>query len=106
MLSLGSLRYRNVLAAHGGPIAQIETGEFSVRGRRTILANARLTPGLTRQRALSLFSTDDGNGTDRSPAVARHKAISEALERWAFHATVKSDRAEEFAFDVDPSTCG
>jgi hypothetical protein len=106
MLSLGSLRYRNVLAAHGGPIAQIETGEFPVRGRRTILANARLIPGLTRQRALSLFSTADGTGTDRSPAVARHKAISEALERWAFHATVKSERAEEFGFDVDPTTCG
>jgi hypothetical protein len=28
------------------------------------------------------------------------------MERWAFHATVKSDRAEDFAFDVDPSTCG
>ncbi len=106
MLSLGSLRYRNVLAGQGGPIAQIETGEFSVRGRRTILANARLTPGLTRPKSLSLFSSADGTGTDPVPSVARHKAISEALERWAFHATVKSEHAAEFAFDIDPSTCG
>jgi len=106
MLSLGSLRYRSVLASHGGPVAQIETGEFSVRGRRTMLANARLVPGLTRPRALSLYSSADGTGTDPSPVIARHKAISEALERWAFHAMVKSERAAEFAFDIDPSTCG
>jgi hypothetical protein len=106
MLSLGSIRYRNVLATRGGPIAQIETGQLSVRGRRTILANARLIPGLSRDRSLSLYSSADGTGTDPVPAVARHKAISEALERWAFNATVKSERAEEFAFDVDPSTCG
>lgn len=106
MLSLASLRYRNVLAENGGPVERIETGEFPVRGRRVIQANARLIPGLTRPRQLSIYSTADGTGTHPVASIARHKAISEAMERWAFHAVVCSDRAEEFGFDVDPSSNG
>lgn len=71
-----------------------------------MLANARLAAGLVNKGPRALFSDCDGTGTDRVAAIARHKAISEALERWAFHATVRSERAEEFAFDVDPSTSG
>ncbi len=106
MLSLASVRYRNALAVDGGPIARIETGELSVRGRRIPMANARLTPGLVRKGPMMLYSDADGTGTDRIATVARHKAVSEALERWAFHATVRSERAAEFGFDVDPSTTG
>jgi hypothetical protein len=106
MLSLASVRYRNALAVHGGPIDRIETGDLLVRGRRIALANARLTPGLIQKGEMILYSDADGTGTDRIASVARHKAVSEALERWAFHATVRSERAAEFGFDVDPSTTG
>lgn len=106
MLSLAALRYRNVLAAQGGPVEQIETGTFPVCGRRMIQANARLTAGLTRKRSLSIYSDADGTGTHAIAAVARHMAVSEALERWAFHATVRSERAAEFGFDIDPSSNG
>lgn len=106
MISLASLRYRNVLVRHGGPVTAIETGLFPVRGRQVTLANARLRPGLTPKTPLALFSDADGTGTHPIPSVARHKAISEAMERWAFHATVRSERAEKYGFDVDPSTTG
>lgn len=106
MLSLAAIRYRDVLASHGGPVAQIDTGVLLVRGRRMMLANARLIPGLTRKREQCFFGDADGTGTDPVASVARYKAVSEAMERWAFHATVKSERAKEFAFDIDPSTCG
>jgi hypothetical protein len=106
VLTLASLRYRNVLAAHGGPIDRIETGIFPVRGRRVVLANARLAPGLVRKGPLALFSDADGTGTHRVASVARHKAVSEAMERWAFHSVVRSERAAEFGFDIDPSTTG
>lgn len=107
MLSLAALRYRNVLASFGGPVAGIELGEFPVRGRKLVLANATLKTGLTRKSRMSFFSNDaDGTGVHRLPAVARHMAVSEALERWAFSALVESDRAEEFGFDVDPSSTG
>ncbi len=106
MLSLASLRYRNVLATNGGPIAAVDTGLFPIRGRRVTIANARLASGLTPRQPLALYSDADGTGTHPVATIARHKAISEALERWAFHATVRSERAAEFAFDVDPSSTG
>lgn len=106
MLTLASLRYRNVLATHGGPVDRIESGVFPIRGRQVFLANARLVPGLIRKGPLALFSDADGTGTDQVATVARHKAVSEAMERWAFHAVVRSERAAEFGFDVDPSTTG
>lgn len=106
MLSLASLRYRNVLAEYGGPVEKIEAGHFSVRGRQTVLANATLAEGLMRKQHYCLYSNAGGTGVDRVASVARHKAVSEALERWAFHAVVRSERAEEFGFDIDPSTAG
>ena len=107
MLSLAALKYRNVLSDFGGPVAGIEMGQFPVRGRNLVLANATLKPGLTRKGPLTLFSnTADGTGVHQVASVARHIAVSEALERWAFSALVRSDRAEDYGFDVDPSTCG
>ncbi len=106
MLSLAGIRYRSVLAQHGGPVSQIEAGYFPVRGRRVILANARLIPGLVRKGPLSLYSDADGTGTHPVASVARHKAVSEAIERWACDATARSGRATEFGFDVDPSSNG
>jgi len=106
MLSLAALRYRNVLAAHGGPVDAIETGVFPVCGRRMIQANARLSAGLTPKRDQSIYSDADGSGTHPRASVARHMAVSEALERWAFHSVVRSERAADFGFDVDPSSNG
>ena len=106
MLSLAALRYRNILAAHGGPVERIETGEFSVCGRRMFQASAVLRDNLTKRRKRTIYGDCDGTGTHRSAAVARHMAVSEAMERWAFHATVRSERAAEFGFDVDPSSNG
>src|ERR1035437_980766 len=106
MLSLAALRYRNVLAVHGGPVERIETGVFPVCGRRMRQANARLSAGLTPKRARSIYSDADGSGTHPRASVARHMAVSEALERWAFPSVVRSSRAAEFGFDVDPSSNG
>ena len=106
MLSLAALRYRNVLATHGGPVERIVTGEFPVRGKRMIQANAKLTAGLTRKRPTTIYSDADGTGTHPMAGIARHMAVSEALERWAFHSVVRSERAAEFGFDVDPSSNG
>ena len=38
MISLAPLRYRNVLSSRGGPIAKVETGTFSMRGRPIMVA--------------------------------------------------------------------
>lgn len=81
-------------------------GEIPVRGRRMALANATLADGLVQKGPFALYSDADGTGTHAIASVARHKAISEALERWAFYSTVCSDRTSDFAFDIEPSTTG
>lgn len=104
MLTLAALRYRSILSCHGGPIRRLETGVFPFFGREVVQANAWLNPEHRPRQDLHLYS--DGTGTHRSVAVARHMAISEALERWAFHAVVHSERAAEFGFDLDPTSNG
>ena len=106
MLSLAAFRYRNVLAANGGPIARIETGVCTVRGRQMIQANATLTTGLVQKKPQTIYSNADGTGSHAVAGIARHMAISEALERWAYYAMVRSSRAGEFGFEADPSSNG
>lgn len=107
MISLAGLRYRNVLAAQGGPIERLEVTECPTLGERRFLANAWVRPDLIRsRRALSLYSTADGSGAHASPLVARFMAISEGLERWAYHDCVFSERAALYGFDLDETSNG
>lgn len=107
MLSLAAYRYRNVLEANGGPIKEFSLREFSVFGRVMTQANVWLIDSLMpRRRQLTLYSNADGTGTHPVPMVARHVAVSEALERWAFHATVRAVDRELYGFDIDESTNG
>ncbi len=107
MLTLSAYRYRNVLAAQGGPIQSLEVQEWPVPGERRFQANARLREELVpRRRSLTLYGNVDGTGTDSSPLVARFMAISEALERWAYHATVHAPQRAHYGFDLDVTSNG
>lgn len=107
MLSLAAFRYRNVLQADGGPIGRISVREFSVFGRRMFQANAWLAEGvIPERRKFALYSDADGTGTAEVPMVARYMAISEAMERWAFHAKVLGPDRELYGFDIDESSNG
>lgn len=106
MLSLAAIRYRSVLESEGGPISFIEEGELSIQGVRYFQANAHLRASLVPRRERQLYSPADGSGMHASPMVARHKAISEALERWAYFATVSSPKNAVFGFHVDRSSNG
>ena len=106
MLSLAAFRYRNVLAASGGPIERVEVAETSILGERYFLANAYLTGALAGERRKNLYSQANGSGTDRSPMVARFKAVSEALERWAHWQAHTGPDRNRYGFDVDPSSNG
>jgi hypothetical protein len=107
MLSLAAINYREILAKDGGPVERVSSGSIDVMGRREHQANAYLAPGLIRGKAvLSLYGSADGTGSNRSPQIARHMAISEALERWAFYETSHGPDAAKFGFDVDNSTNG
>ena len=107
MISLAGFRYRKIFADHSGPIDRIETSEFMVEGQRMFQANAFMRPGLLAlQSNRSVYSDAAGSGTSESPMVARFMAISEAMERWAYHAKVKSPERAVYGFDVDPMSNG
>src|SRR3954469_25496979 len=101
MLSLAAFRFRNALASAGGPIEKLEVADTVVLGERCFLANAYLIGALAGDReAHVLYNRANGSGTDRSQMVARFKAISEAIERWAHWQSYPERR---YGFDVDPS---
>lgn len=107
MCNLAALKYRNVLAEFGGPIARICSAPIEIYGRNSYQANAYLNPGLiARKPAHEVYGNADGTGSNDSPQVARYMAISEAMERWAFHSEYSGPNAEKYGFHVDRSTNG
>jgi hypothetical protein len=107
MLSLAPLRYRDVMARPDGPIDRIESYPLTVLGRRHYQANAFLRPGLRiGVRVPAVYGSADGSGTHRSVVIARHMAISEALERWAFRVASRGPDRARYGFDLDPSSNG
>lgn len=107
MLSLAAFRYRNVLAVTGGPIEKVEMADTEVFGERRYLANAYLVAEFAGNRDVStLYSRANGSGTATSPMVARYKAISEAIERWAHWQLCSGPAGNPFGFKVDPSSNG
>lgn len=106
-MNLAAFRYRAILAEDGGPIARIGLTDLLILGQRQFQANASLRPELIAWRVGGeVFSNDAGSGTAVSPMVARHKAISEALERWAQMAVQSNGARHRFGFDLDPSSNG
>jgi len=107
MLSLAPLRYRNILQADGGPVSRVTVRAFPVYGRRMYQANVWLDDEImpTRRR-FALYSDADGTGAATVPMIARYMAISEAMERWAYHAKVNAPDRELYGFDLDESSNG
>lgn len=107
MLNIASYRYRHAHQKDGGPIGRISVREFLVFNRRMYQANAWLVDGLIGDRRKRvLYSDASGTGTADLPMVARHMAVSEALERWAFHHTVHGPEAARYGFDLDATSNG
>jgi hypothetical protein len=108
MLSFAPFLYRNVFAESGGPIQRTENAcTLDIAGRLEIQVNAFLKPELTIGKMRhAVYGNADGTGSSENPAVARHKAISEALERWAFFATHGSGEKGKYGFEHDRSSNG
>lgn len=107
MFNLAAYRYRDALAAQGGPVASVTCRTMELLEGPGYVANATLRAEYLPQRSINhLYSNATGTGTARSPLVARSKAISEAMERWAHWALFRSAEAARYGFDVDPSSVG
>jgi ribosomal protein S12 methylthiotransferase accessory factor YcaO len=106
-MNLAPLRYAKVLAGSGGPIESIEHGSVTSETGPLHQANACLSKALKLQRPeTEVFAGVDGTGSHASAMIARHMAISEAMERWAFLSLGGSDTAPAYGFDRDPTTTG
>lgn len=106
MFSVAAFRYRSIMAGRGGPIEKIELADVSISGNRRFQANAYVREDLLPRPVRQVFSTATGTGTADSPLVARHKAIAEAMERWAYDAVHRGGFERRYGFDADPSTTG
>lgn len=107
MLSLAPYYFRTVFSDQGGPVARVHSGQFPVFDHPSYQASAFLKPELTCEKnRLVMFGSADGTGSSETPSVAQHKAISEALERWAYHETHRSGERKKFGFDLDRTSNG
>lgn len=69
--------------------------------------NAYLDAGLRpSERTTRVYGLADGGSAHRVEIVARFKAISEAIERWAYFDRSDSNLHDLYGFDIDGSTTG
>jgi len=107
MLNLAAFNYRRALAESGGPIAKIVSAPVSIYGHSLYQADAFLTPDLSPHKPeLEKCAQADGTGSNESPSIARHMAVSEAIERWAFHSEYAGPHAQRYGFEHDCSPNG
>jgi hypothetical protein len=106
-LNLAPIRYAFV-AEEGGPVAELEYGHADYLGETWQLCRATLQPEFQHPigKKLCLFSAADGSGVGRTRLDARAKAISEALERWAFQETSSGPDAVLYGYNHSMSTKG
>lgn len=109
-LSLAPWSYRRLLRQGPGNqvLRRLTVREVSTAGTEGsgFEAYAYLRDGLRPVDRPKLYGDADGTGFARLGVEACHKAISEALERWCFFATVDSAEASLFGFDRESTTLG
>lgn len=107
MSTLAPWFYRNLLESNQileSPVffkAEILTGEVLFEATCSLKNNIRPEWASVSE----VYSNKDGSGTSKLKNVAVYKAISEALERWAFYGAADSHE-KEYCFDVNPTTTG
>lgn len=103
-------KYFDVYQSSGGPISQVEFCRKEISpGIFGYEAYAYLRPELVKaQRDNQLYGNSHGTGTGLILLEAKHKAISEALERWAYDHLIHgpSDLLKTLGFDQTASTTG
>ena len=108
MISLAPWKYRNVLKCDGGPIEKISAVSISEGENQGYQAHAYLLSNLRTNKPWKpqLYGEADGTGFARHRNQAVFRAISEALERWAYLHTFEADNRSAFGFNIDPTTSG
>lgn len=108
-ISLAAIRYAEAHRDHGGPLASISFRQSERLGERVFEAFALLDKGVTGMDAFptGLYGASHGSGTAGRKSEAVYRAVSEALERWAWHsASQQQESRHRLGLDLDPSTTG
>lgn len=106
--NLAPIKYAKVHKDYGGPIERISFREITLFGKPAFEAFAYLEESVAGKNENNsvLYGKADGSGTAHSQAGAVYAAISEALERWAWRATLLSQQYSQLRYDLDSSTNG
>lgn len=93
-MNLAKWKYSRVLKEFGGPIDRISFREIDFFGERFFEAYAYLDLRKISfpEQEKSIYGNAHGSGTDSNKTTAIYKAISEALERWAWASCVLRKR--------------
>lgn len=108
-ISLAHLRYAKVHSGQGGPITKLTHRESLRLGEKVHEAFATLATDIMprSQNQSNLYGKSHGTGTSFSRTGAIYRAISEALERWAWFESGNSPALHNaLRFDIDDSTTG
>jgi hypothetical protein len=106
-LNLAPIRY-SLVSENGGPISDIEYGQTEYLGQMWQLCRATLQEDFQHPmgKKLCLFNPADGSGMGLTRLEARAKAVSEALERWAYTETSSGPDAVLYGYPYSMSTKG
>ena len=101
--------FRNVTSVNGGPIARMSQRQMiDAWGQPSFECYAYLSEEFQRREHNHYYGSCEGGGAAPTLLEARHRAISEAIERWCYlYITQKTPELScEYGFDVEPSTTG
>lgn len=107
MITLAPIKYRKILKQDGGPIARLTDRERKIRKNESgYEAYAFLDDKLVDiPPKYTIYGNAHGTGSGESRDDAVNRAISEAIERWAYHETFNST-PRKYGFDIDPTSAG
>lgn len=111
-MSLAPWKYRKVFKRFGGPIEDIALRKVAkvdtLLEQSHFEAVAYLQPKYVPEwkPRFYIYGQADGTGTGYTEIEAIHRAISEAIERWAFYSISRSNLADRFGFHLDGGTAG
>lgn len=104
-INLAPIKYAKIHKDHGGPIERLSVRKISLFGKPAFEAYAYLDGAVAAKRDNEnvIYGNVDGTGTGSSQSQAVYSAISEALERWAWRASLG---ASNLGLELDSSTTG
>lgn len=108
-MNIAPLKYAHVQKTpHGGPVESVTFRERQLPSGKMFEAFATLDEKATGLRSPSpTYAHSHGTGLAATKPEAIYCAISEAMERWAWHVCAKDPALREsLRFDLDPTTAG